>query len=168
MNNTEFLFGEINDTSSDNIVKWIVGNQTKSEVSLLTLYINSMGGNVPDAFAIIDMMRVSTKKISTIGIGSINSSAFLIFASGTKGHRYISKYTSIMCHQYNDEVSGKYHDLKSHVREMELINQRMVEHLSTCTDSLTLKSIKSKLFPPTDVWLTAQEMVEMGFADHIF
>lgn len=164
---TEFLFGEIDEQKVENIIKWIIKNQNKSLTEPLTLYINSTGGSVPDAFALIDVMRTSIHPIKTVGIGSIISAAFLIFSAGSKPNRYVSKNTSIMCHQYSFESEGKYHDLKAQFREMELINQRMMNLLEE-KSNLSTKIIKSKLLSPTDAWITAAELVEFGIADAIF
>ena len=162
-----FLTGEIEEENIENAIKWIVyenlicGNSPKT----LTMYINSSGGNLNDSLGLIDIMRTSQCPIRTIGIGSICSAAFMIFSSGTKGERYIAKNTSIMCHQYTDGMEGKHHDIKSRFKEVELTNTRMIEILKENT-GLETRTIKSKLLCPTDVWLTAEELIELGIADN--
>ena len=133
----------------------------------LTLYINSDGGSLIDAFALIEIMRKSNKIIKTVGLGSVCSAAFLIFAAGHRGKRYIAKTASIMCHQFSDGYVGKYHDVVAMMKENNLTNQRMVDLLKECT-SLDVRTIKSKLLPPTDVWFTAEEIIKLGVADNIF
>ena len=161
-----FLTGEIVEENIENAIKWIVyenlicGNSPKT----LTMYINSSGGNLNDSLGLIDIMRTSQCPIRTIGIGSICSAAFMIFSSGTKGERYIANNTSIMCHQYTDGMEGKHHDIKSRFKEVELTNTRMIEILKENT-GLETRTIKSKLLCPTDVWLTAEELIEWGIAD---
>jgi ATP-dependent Clp protease protease subunit len=162
-----FLTGEVEEENIENAIKWIVyenlicGNSPKT----LTMYINSSGGNLNDSLGLIDIMRTSQCPIRTIGIGSICSAAFMIFSSGTKGERYIAKNTSIMCHQYTDGMEGKHHDIKSRFKEVELTNTRMIEILKENT-GLETRTIKSKLLCPTDVWLTAEELIELGIADN--
>jgi len=161
-----FLTGEVEEENIENAIKWIVyenlicGNSPKT----LTMYINSSGGNLNDSLGLIDIMRTSQCPIRTIGIGSICSAAFMIFSSGTKGERYIANNTSIMCHQYTDGMEGKHHDIKSRFKEVELTNTRMIEILKENT-GLETRTIKSKLLCPTDVWLTAEELIELGIAD---
>ena len=104
-----------------------------TNIKTLTLYINSTGGSLNDSFALIDMMRNSKCPIRTVGIGSICSAAFMIFSSGSKGQRYIAKNTSIMCHQYSDDIEGKHHDIKSRFKEIELTNTRMINILKDNT-----------------------------------
>ena len=162
-----FLTGEIEEENIENAIKWIVyenlicGNSPKT----LTMYINSSGGNLNDSLGLIDIMRTSQCPIRTIGIGSVCSAAFMIFSSGTKGERYIANNTSIMCHQYTDGMEGKHHDIKSRFKEVELTNTRMIEILKENT-GLETRTIKSKLLCPTDVWLTAEELIELGIADN--
>lgn len=163
-----FLTGDIEEENIKSAIQWIVyENMNASDNLPLSLYINSVGGDLEHAFALIDIMRNSKRTIRTFGIGSICSAAFLIFAAGTKGQRYIAKNTSIMCHQFASELNGKYHDMKAYVRETELTNAKMQRHLKECT-GLDSRSVKTKLLPPSDVWFTPEELLELGVADIIF
>lgn len=158
------------DIETENIaaaIRWLIYENTSDDEKELTLYINSTGGLLNDAFALIDMMRHSKHTIKTVGLGNVMSSAFLIFAAGTQGHRYIAKNASILSHQYSEELSEtKHHDIRSFAKECEYTNNRMVNLLKECSD-LSASEIKRKLLPASDVWLTAEELVELGIADHI-
>jgi len=166
-NHIHFLYGDIEEENTMDAIYWITYENLKPNDDILTLYINSDGGSLQDAFALIDVMRKSKKKIRTIGIGSVCSSAFLIFASGTKGERFISPTASVMCHQYTDGLTGKYHDIKATAKEHELINNRMVDLLKQCTE-LNTTTIKRKLLQPSDAYFTAEELIELGIADGLF
>jgi len=161
-----FLTGEITEESVTEIIRWIAYENTLETEVPLTLFINSMGGSLTDAFALIDIMHNSHRKIRTFGIGNVMSAAFLIFTSGLKGERYIGKNTSIMCHQYTGEIYGKHHDLKAQYKETESLNKRMVEVLKRAT-YLDERTIKSKLLPPSDVWLSPEEVIDLGIADRL-
>jgi ATP-dependent Clp protease protease subunit len=166
-NHIHFLYGDIDEENTMDAIYWITYENLQPGDHILTLYINSDGGSLQDAFALIDVMRKSRKRIRTIGVGSVCSSAFLIFASGTKGERIISPTASVMCHQYTDGLTGKYHDIKATAKEHELINMRMVDLLKNCTD-LNTTTIKRKLLPPSDAYFTAAELIELGIADKLF
>lgn len=166
-NHIRFLYGDITEENVMDIIYWITYENLQEGDYPLTLYINSDGGSLQDAFALIDVMKKSNKPVMTIGLGSVCSSAFMIFAAGSKGHRYISPTASVMCHQYTDSSTGKYHDIKATAKEHELINKRMVELLKQCTE-LNTTTIKRKLLPPSDAYFTAEELIELGVADHIF
>lgn len=167
-NHTHMISGEIDENNISAAIRWLIYENLDSsnKEKNLTLYINSMGGSLTDAFALIDMMRSSRFPVRTIGIGNVMSAAFFIFASGTKGERYIGKNTSILCHQFTEGVEAKFHDLKAQIRESEKMNERVVELLRECTN-LSTKVIKSKLLPPSDVWLSAEELINLGVADQI-
>jgi ATP-dependent Clp protease protease subunit len=161
-----FLTGEIEEENIRKAVQWILYENFQSQDTnkMLTLYINSQGGSLYDALSLVDVMGASLRPIRTIAIGSIMSAAFLIFASGTKGERYISPNTGIMCHQFSEGTEAKYHDIKAQMKETELCNQRMLEILKYATGLPTAK-VKSKLLPPSDMYFTAQEMIDLGIAD---
>lgn len=165
-NHIYFLNGEIDEYSIEEAIKWILYENTIDEEKELTLYINSNGGSLTDAFALIDIMQQSNYPIKTVGIGCIASAAFLIFACGDKGSRIIAKNTSIMCHQYTCGIMAKQHDMEAHIKEMELTKNRIISILKNAT-GLNTKTVKEKLIPPTDVWMTVEELVKLGVADII-
>jgi ATP-dependent Clp protease protease subunit len=166
-NSIHYLNGEINEDSISAVIKWILyENLDTAKAKALTLYINSTGGDLYQAFALIDIMRSSPHVVRTIAVGSCMSAAFLIFACGDKGERYASKNTSFMCHQFTETMEDKYHDLKATMKENDLCNQRMIDILKDAT-GLAPSRIKSKLLPASDVYLTAQEVVDFNVADQV-
>ena len=165
-NGVHYLTGEICAETITPVIKWLIYENLTNQNKTLTLYINSFGGDLYQAFALIDIMKTSKLPIRTIGLGSIMSAAFLIFASGTKGMRFIAPNTGIMCHQFSDEPSGKYHDIKAQVVEADHCNRRMMEILKDAT-GLPANSVKSKLLPASDVYLTAEELVKFKVADEV-
>lgn len=167
MNRVHFLVGEIEEDNIDRAIRWIIMENLKAEEKMLTLYINSEGGSLTNAFALIDIMRNSRLPIQTVGIGSIMSAAFLIFSSGTKGQRFIGKNTSIMSHQFSDEVAGKYHDIKACMKEQDYTNNRMIDVILNSSDKLDYKTVRSKFLATSDVYFTAEELVKFGIADRV-
>lgn len=166
-NHVHFLVGDIEEENIHKAIQWIIyENSLNDKPKTLQLYINSVGGDLYHALGLIDIMRLSKNPIQTIGVGAIMSAAFLIFASGEKGYRYVTRNCGIMCHQYSDTYEGKHHDLKSFTKEAELTNQRMLNILQDAT-GLSAREVKSKLLSPSDVWMNAEELVKLGVADHI-
>jgi len=162
-----FLTGEVNEESTQEVMEWIQYENlnTKSKKKRLTLFINSQGGNLYDAFALIDVIRASRIPVDTVGIGSIMSAAFLIFVCGKK--RYIAPNTSIMCHEYSETVEGKHHDIMSSMKEGELCNAKMLDILvDSCR--LTDEEVAEQLLNPSDVYLTPDELLNMGGADAVY
>ena len=132
----------------------------------ITLIINSPGGEVHSAFALIDTMKGSAIPIKTVGLGMIASCGILTFMAGTKGRRVITPNTSILSHQYSWGSVGKEHELFARVREFELSTARMIDHYKKCT-GLSEKKVRDILLPPEDRWLSAKEAVKYGIADKI-
>jgi ATP-dependent Clp protease protease subunit len=165
-NSVHFLTGEITAENVQECIKWIVYENLEVKEKILTLYVNSTGGDLYQAFALIDIMQSSKHSVRTIAIGSIMSAAFLIFASGTRGERYLAANTGIMCHQFSGSAEAKYHDLKAEMKENEFLNQKMINILKAATD-LTVSKIKAKLLPASDVYMTAQEALDLGIADQL-
>lgn len=162
------LSGEIERDNIDDCIKWILSeNITGDNVDLpLKLYINSIGGDLYDAFALVDIIKSSSRPVHTYALGSVMSAAFLIFACGLIGHRYAYKNCGFMMHQHIGSVEGKHHDLKASVKEMDQSNSRMINILKEAT-LMTPSKVRSIFLPPSDVFFTAEEAVKLGIADHI-
>ena len=155
-NNTYFINGEIDEDSIGPAVKWLIyENLDVSKEKTLTLYINSTGGDLYQAFGLIDVMRASPHVVRCIGIGSVMSAAFLIFASGDKGQRYASKNTSFMCHQFTESMDSKYHDLKATMKENDLCNDRMVSILKDAP--VWLQVLSKRNYYPQVMFISAQK-----------
>jgi len=162
-----FLTGEIDGEKAEETIRWILSENRNPSGESLQLYINSEGGSLNDALAIIDIMHQSEIPITTVGLGSVMSAGFLIFASGKKGKRLIGKNSSLMCHQFSHELSGKYHDIKNSFAETERINERMVDVLHLAC-GMNKSNIRAELLKPTDVWLSPEDVIKLNIADHIF
>jgi ATP-dependent Clp protease protease subunit len=153
--------------ASDGIEFIITRNlMRKDRPKMIKMLINSPGGEVSSAFALIDTMKGSKIPIYTYGLGEIASCGLMTFIAGEKGHRYITRNTAILSHQYSWGSWGKEHELMARVKEFNNTQMRIVEHYKKCT-GLNEKDIKKYLLPPEDVWLTAKEAVKYGIADEI-
>jgi ATP-dependent Clp protease, protease subunit len=154
--------------STGDLIKYIIERNINLEGhnTEIKLIINSDGGDLSSAFALIDIMKGSKIPISTFGLGTIASAALNIFLAGTKGRRFITPNTSILSHQYSWENSGKEHELYALNKELQLTTNRMIDHYKKCT-GMVEKNIKKILLPPHDVWLSAEEAVQYGIADKI-
>jgi ATP-dependent Clp protease protease subunit len=162
-----FLTGEVTGESVEKAIRWIMMGAQNTPSDFMKLIINSDGGSLNDAFALIDVMRSSPISVVTLGMGNLMSSAFMIFAAGKKGQRAIAKNTSIMIHQFNHEISGKYHDIKAFSQEFDRINQRMLNTLIDCS-GMSEDDVRKYLLGPTDSWMDAYQLKEYGIADYIF
>jgi ATP-dependent Clp protease protease subunit len=155
------------DTSvSERLTKFILAHNMKKTTSHLLLLVNSCGGDLTEAFAIIDIMNQSRIPVYTNAFGQISSCGLMIFMAGAKGQRSISPNTVIMSHQWSTELVGKYFELESSKKDITQTRNRVVNHYKQCT-TLTEKEILKKLLPQHDVFLTPEDAVKYGLADRI-
>ena len=163
-----YMFSSIFDSSStSDAIKFILArNLMNKRPKFIKFIINSPGGELPSAFALIDTIKGSKIPVYTYGLGEIASCGLLTFMAGEKGKRLITKNTAILSHQFMWGTIGKEHELHASVKEFNNTSQRIVEHYKRCTgQSETV--IKKYLLPPEDVWLTPKEAVKYGIADQI-
>ncbi len=167
--NVYLFFEDFESNTVKPVVEWILLKNLMSNRKRpphLTLIINSPGGELPSAFALIDVIRGSAIPVHTVGLGMIGSCGILTFMSGARGHRMITPNTSILSHQYSWGSWGKDHELVARQREFDLTRDRLIEHYKSCT-GMDEKLVKKLLLPSHDVWLSAEEAVKYGIADRV-
>jgi len=162
------FMSEVTDETVKPVIEWILveNHVVKKKKKELLLMICSEGGSVEDAFALIDVMKASSIPIKTVGLGCIASSGLLIFLAGHKGRRILTPNTSILSHQYSNYHEGKHHELFAIAKEHNLIQHRMLEHYKQAT-GLDSKIILEKLLPASDIYLSADEALELNICDYV-
>lgn len=162
------FMGEVSTETVQPVIEWILYENfvSKKRKKELLLMICSEGGDMSAAFALIDVMLSSVIPIKTVGLGQIASAGLLIFLTGSAGRRVLTPNTSILSHQFSWGSDGKAHELFATVKEFELTQQRMVNHYIKCT-GLNEEQIRKSLLPPHDVYLTAQEALDLHVCDAI-
>ena len=166
-NGVHLINGEFDYFTADDTITWILESGfRKKKPKHLTLIINSHGGEMASAFAIIDIMRGSPIPIHTVGIGQVSSAGLMTFMAGAKGHRILTPNTTILSHIWSGETCGNAHELLAAQRENDLSTERMINHYQRCT-GLSVDIIRDKLLPTTDVWLSAEEARGFNICDHI-
>ena len=161
------LMDGINDKTCQGAIEFILThNLMKPKLKKIQLMINSPGGSVTACLALIDVMKGSKIPIHTVGLGMIASCGLLLFMSGEQGHRVLTPNTSILSHQWSWGSGGKEHELFSVVKEFKLNQKRFINHYKKCT-GLDEETIREKLLPESDVWMTPQEAKKYGIADSI-
>lgn len=129
----------------------------------ITVKINSPGGSVYEALAIVGRIKASPCEITTIGMGCIMSAATLILACGDL--RKISKYCMSMFHQSSYGLEGSHEEVKEQVKQMEQEEKlwaKWVAELSNKSENFWYRTVKKK-----DVYLTADKMLQYGVIDEI-
>ena len=132
-------------------------------------FINStLGGSAQEMFGIHDMMRVLRENcdIHTVGLGKVFSAGTLLLASGSKGKRRIGKNCRVMIHSVLGGNHGSLHNLENEMDEIRWIQDQHVKCLVEETN-MSSKHLKKLLARKVNVYLTAEEAVELGIADEV-
>ena len=134
----------------------------------IEFYLSTYGGNADYMFALYDVMRQVKldTEIHTIGLGKVMSAGVLLLAAGTKGKRKIGKYCRVMIHSV---IGGSHGSLPNLANEMEAIQQIQKDYIDALVSETTMTSEKMKdlLERKVNVYLSAEEAVELGIADII-
>jgi ATP-dependent Clp endopeptidase proteolytic subunit ClpP len=131
-------------------------------------YLSTYGGAADDMFALYDIMRLVRQDVTlrTVGLGKVMSAGVLLLAAGTKGERRIAKNCRVMIHSV---VGGNHGDLHNMLNEMEAIEQlqQMFVDCLVSETKMTKARLKKILDRKVNVYLSAEEAVELGIADII-
>lgn len=158
---------EVNTETCKELISFILTKSfQRPRPKCLQVIINSPGGDLNAAFAVIDIMKGCPIPVHTVGLGQIASAGFMMFIAGKKGERILTPNTSIMSHQWSWGSWGKEHELVAVSKEHDLTSKRMVNHYKKCT-GMTEKKIREFLLPATDVWMSAKEALKHKCADKI-
>jgi len=137
----------------------------------IDFYISTNGGSADEMFGIYDVMRFikdgGISSITTCGIGKVMSAGVLLLAAGTKGKRRVGKHCRIMLHSVIGGSTGPMHQLENEFAEVKKIQDAYIKTLVEETN-MTEKELRKLLKRKTNVYLSAEEAVEMGIADEVF
>ena len=133
-----------------------------------TFNISTYGGSAVEMFAIYATMRMSRQEceIHTFGLGKVMSAGVLLLAAGTKGKRKIGKNCRVMLHSVIGGSHGSIHNLENEMEEIRFLQEQHIKCLIEETD-MTKRYLNKLLNRKMNVYLTAEEAVELGIADEV-
>jgi len=139
-----------------------------AKIRPIEMLVSTPGGNADDMFALYDIMRIVREKcdIVTFGIGKVMSAGVLLLASGTKGKRKIGANCRVMIHSVMAGSQGSIHDIENEMQEIKFMQDAYIRALSAETN-MSQKKLKSMINKKVNIYLSAEEAVELGIADII-
>ena len=160
------FYKDFTNESCAEAITWIIESNLTPEPSYerLTLLINSPGGELDACWALVDAMQGSTLPVDTIGTGCVASCGLITLMAGN--YRTSTPNASFLSHQFSAGAYDKQHELISSINMWKTTNEQIVAHYKRCT-GLSLKTIREKLLPPSDVWLTPQLAKKYHIVDEI-
>ena len=162
---TLFLWGEVNDRTSEEIVKDLLFLDTKKNEDII-LYINSPGGSVTAGLAIYDAIQNIKSDVSTICMGLAASMGALLLTAGTKGKRFAWPHSRMLIHQplIAGQIIAPASDIKIHAQEMlrtkDMLNEILVQHTGQ-----PLEKIKKDT--DRDFFMSAEEGFKYSLIDAV-
>jgi len=176
------LYGDINEERCSEVVYGLLALDASSRIMMATeeddepveviepidFYISSYGGQATEMFAVYDIMRDigARTPICTYGLGKVMSAGVLLLAAGTKGYRKIGRSCRVMIHGVVAGQHGHIADIENEFSEVKSTQKMYIKALSEETD-MTEKYIKKLMDKKTNVYIDAQEAVNLGIADII-
>ena len=167
------LFGDVHEEKIAEIIQNMIYfneinslEQDPENKKPITFYISTYGGNADDMFAMYDLMRQikDTTEIYTIGLGKVMSAGVLLLASGTKGKRVIGKNCRVMIHSVMGGNHGSLHNMLNEMEAIEQLQDMYCDALIAET-KLTRTKLKNMIERKVNVYVSAEEAIEMGIAD---
>ena len=143
--------------------------EIKTEQLPFEMIISTHGGSASDMFGIYDLMRDTMNNgcdIHTFALGKVMSAGVLLMAAGTKGKRRIGRHCRVMIHGVAAGAGGQIQDINNEMDEIKLIQEQYISTLAKET-AMTKTYIKNLLKKKLNVYLSAQEAVDLGIADII-
>ena len=139
------------------------------DTPVVPIVINSYGGAVSCLGSLLDCIQGSTKPVMTISTGNAMSCGADLFVSATKGMRIVGPNTTSLIHQVSSFSWGKVSDMKTEFEHANMLNDEMLyklfdkagNHEAGYTENLITQAKNA------DIYLTAEEMIQHGWADKI-
>lgn len=130
----------------------------------LYLHINSGGGSLMDAWAVVDTLEGLRESVNLIAIGEgmIASAASLFFMACDV--RYIRPRAYVLIHQLSAWAVGTYEEIKDEKHLLDMLMKNLVDFYSE-RSNLKKKDVRELL--KHDTWFNAEECVENGIATGI-
>jgi ATP-dependent Clp protease protease subunit len=160
-----YLIGEVDDEKIGMLIEQLVYLGRRRRVTEVTLWVNSSGGLLQPAFALVDLMAALGKPVRTVGLGTIESAAALILIGGTRGRRLMTRCASMMLHEYSWSNSGSVTEMRGRMTEIQNTLKKQVEHLVRCSGRG--EDEVRALLKHEETWLTPVQAVEWGLIDRV-
>jgi ATP-dependent Clp protease protease subunit len=159
-----FLGSEIDEQTANILVAQLLFLDSQDSTKDISIYINSPGGSVYDAFAIYDTMQYIKSDIQTIVIGMAASAAAFLLSSGTKGKRFALPNSKIMIHQPSSGTRGKVTDMEI-VLEESLKLKKQLESIIAENTGQKMAKVHSDM--ERDYYMSANEAKSYGLVDSV-
>ena len=130
-----FIVGEIDHPAACDFAKQILYLNQEDSVSPIDILINSPGGEINAGMLMYDIIQACKAPIRMFCVGQAYSMAAILFASGSRGQRYVLPHSELMIHEplLGNRVGGNTSSLKSISDSLLEVKHRMNQILAKHT-----------------------------------
>ena len=159
-----FLGGPIDDHIANLIVAQLLFLESEDPKKDVSLYINSPGGSVTAALAMLDTMNHIKPDVSTVCVGVAASAGAVLLAGGKKGKRFALPNAEIMIHQPWGGAQGQATDIEITAKQIIKTRERLNKILAKSTGK-PIATIEKDV--ERDYWMTSDEAKKYGIIDQV-
>ena len=159
-----FLTGGVEDQVSSLICAQLLFLESENPNKDIAFYINSPGGVVTAAMAMLDTMNFIKCDVATLCIGQAASAGSLLLTCGAKGKRFSLPNARVMIHQPSGGAQGMASDIEIQAREILKLREKLNNIYVTLTGQ-KLSAIEKAM--DRDTFMSADEAKAFGLVDHV-
>lgn len=161
-----FMTGPVETNMCNVIIGQLLFLEAENSELPISIYINSPGGSVYDGLGVYDVMQYIKCPVHSYVTGMAASMGSFLAQAAEPGHRYLMPHAITMIHQPSSGTRGKISDMEIDLQESLRIKKEMTElYVKHNSKGVTYDRFVELL--DRDRWLTAQQAVDLGLADHI-
>lgn len=159
-----FVTGPIDAAVANTFVAQMLFLESQDPKRIISVYINSPGGEVYAGRSMYDTIKHVKNEVSTINVGLAASAAALLLCAGTKGKRQSLPGSHTMIHQPHGGAEGQTTDIEITARQYVKVKEQYAKLIAENTGK-SLKKVMEDV--ERDKWMTAEEAIEYGLIDSI-
>ena len=161
-----FISEVITDQLASDIVATLLLKDSEDSEKKITLFINSKGGDIRNAFMIYDIMQMIDSPVETVCIGEAIDEAVVILASGEPGMRFATKNCRIAVSQLVHDwiTNANLTDAKKILDLATSDNKHMMDILAKASGKTT-KQVMADF--DRRVFMNASQAVKYGLIDKV-
>jgi len=158
------LKGEINDSSSYEIIDKLLQLECENPTEDITLYVNSPGGLVTAGLAIYDVMQTVKPDVITVCVGQACSMGAIVLAGGAPEKRFALPNSRMLIHQPSGKAFGTASEIETSaleiVRLKHQLNSIIAHHTGKSIEEVSIDTMK-------DYYLTPEAALQYHLIDRI-
>lgn len=161
-----FLWQQVDDESMKHVMERLLYLEALDDTKDITFYLNTPGGSITAGMAVYDTMKMMKSPLKVVVTGMAASMGSILLCGARKGNRYIYPHARVLIHQplIMGRIIAPAVDINIQAEEMERLRAELNSILAESSGQPLEKIAKDT---DRDFYMTAQEAIDYGLADHI-